>query len=216
MPRLPVLAFSALLLVPAIWRFAGGWAVVSVEHLPDYAVAGKPLTLTFTVLQHGVEPLKGLRPVVEARSGRFATRATAAAGKESGQYIVSVDLPEPGDWGLTIHSGFGESRLKLLPLRAIAASAQAPAPLTDAERGRQLFAAKGCVTCHVKDDPDSEGYLDIGPPLKGKHFEGAWLKQFLANPASMGPARYGKGMMPNLGLKQAEIASLSAYLNDGK
>ncbi len=34
--------------------FAGGWAIITLNEFPDYAVAGKPLNLTFSVRQHGV------------------------------------------------------------------------------------------------------------------------------------------------------------------
>ena len=39
----------------------GGWATISVEDLPDYLVAGQPARLTFTVRQHGVEPMNRCR-----------------------------------------------------------------------------------------------------------------------------------------------------------
>src|SRR5256885_9087581 len=65
-----------LLLVPAIApvsaasRYLGGWAVVTVDELPDYATVRQPLKLSFIVRQHGMRPLDGLRPRVEARSGK--------------------------------------------------------------------------------------------------------------------------------------------------
>ena len=51
-------------------HYLGGWAVVTVDDLPDYVVAGQPVRLSFVVRQHGMTPLDGLRPSVEARSGR--------------------------------------------------------------------------------------------------------------------------------------------------
>ena len=39
--------FLASLIAAAI----GGWAVITVEQLPDYVTAGQPVTLTFTVRQ---------------------------------------------------------------------------------------------------------------------------------------------------------------------
>jgi len=61
--------FLASLIAAAI----GGWAVITVEQLPDYVTAGQPVTLTFTVRQHGVTRLSGLKPSIEARSGDVTT-----------------------------------------------------------------------------------------------------------------------------------------------
>ena len=57
----------------------GGWAVVTVLKIPDAWAAGKPLILSWQVRQHGVSPLDGLRPVIEARSGLQVVKGTAAA-----------------------------------------------------------------------------------------------------------------------------------------
>src|SRR5205823_14195680 len=49
-------------------RHLGGWAVVTVDDLPDYVVVGQPVRLSFVVRQHGMRPLDGLRPRVEAKA----------------------------------------------------------------------------------------------------------------------------------------------------
>ena len=193
---------SALLLLPAL--ALGGWAVVTVEDLPDYVVAGKPLTLTFTVRQHGRTPLSGLSPRVEATSAGVEAKAEAVARGPVGQYQATLTLPQPGSWVITVHSGFGASKATLLPLPAVAPGSQ-PALLSEPERGARLFAAKGCVTCHVQ--------IAVGPDLKDKRFDPEFLRRFLADPSLL-PAAPGQSFgMPNLNLKPAEIASLVAYLN---
>ena len=207
------LLLPALLLLPGAPVLRGGWATITVDHLPDYAVVGKPLTLTFMVRQHGVTPLKGLRPTLEARAGRLQARAEATAGKTAGQYVVSVALPEAGDWTLTIHSGFGDSKLTLLPLRAQLAEAAAPAAPAEPELGRQLFVSKGCVGCHVRAEADLADGGEIGPSLTGKRYAADYLKRFLADPAIPDRPRSGTFVMPNLELKQAEISALVAFLN---
>jgi mono/diheme cytochrome c family protein len=164
------------------------------------------------VRQHGVEPLTDLHPVVEARSGRLEVRE--AARTDAGRYLASLTLPEPGNWTITIRSGFGNSRLTLLPIPVVPRGSVAPAPLAPIERGRLLFAAKGCVGCHVRNElGGAEDAPNFGPDLTGKTFEPGLLNRWLADPASMGPPRYGRGPMPNPRLKPAEIAALSAYLN---
>jgi len=47
---------------------AGGWAVITLDDLPDHAVAGKPIKLVFVVRQHGRTLLTGLQPRVRAIS----------------------------------------------------------------------------------------------------------------------------------------------------
>jgi mono/diheme cytochrome c family protein len=209
-PR-PIALAALLLALPVLWAFGGGWAVVTLESLPEYAVAGQPLTLTFTVRQHGEEPINGLRARVDARLDGREVSALATPTREAGQYVASLTLPGPGDWRIRIGSGFGNSALNLKPLRTIAAGARAPAALADEERGEQLFVAKGCVMCHTQAGVDG-AIGKVGPELTGKRFETAFLTRFLADPASAGPPRYGNGPMPKLGLKQAEIVALAAFL----
>ena len=199
-----------LFLAPWIAALVGGWAAITVEQLPDYVAAGQPDTLTFTVRQHGVTRLTGLRPSIEARSGDVTTTALAAPGRETGQYVSTFTLPRAGEWTITIHSGFLNSHVTLLPLQAIAPGATTPLALPERERGRRLFVAKGCVTCHIHGDVAGSGVVAVGPELTDRRLPADYLKQFLANPAiapQSGPAR-----MPNLGLEPQEIAALAEFL----
>ena len=43
-----------LLALPAFAFAAGGWAIITVEDLPEYLVADQPTEISFTVLQHGM------------------------------------------------------------------------------------------------------------------------------------------------------------------
>ena len=74
----------------------GGWAAITVENVPDYVVARQPLDLSFMVRQHGVRPLSGLSPTVEAKSGSRQLTVAAVPGSETGQYTASLTVPEPG------------------------------------------------------------------------------------------------------------------------
>jgi cytochrome c2 len=198
----------ALLLLPLIGVY-GGWAVTTVEDLPDYGVVRQPLNLTFTVRQHGVTKLSNLEPRVEARAGGVTAAAVAEPGKEAGQYTARLVLPQAGEWTITIHSGFMGSRVTLVPLQAIDAGAQAPVALSAADRGRRLFVAKGCVTCHLHRDVSGSGVVAVGPELTNRRLAPEYLQRFLADPSMIGSAN----RMPNLNLKSAEIASLIAFLN---
>jgi mono/diheme cytochrome c family protein len=195
------------LLMPAFMTHAGGWAVITVDELPDFAVAGKATTLSYMVRQHGEEPIEHLRGRVEAVSGRAKVSATVRPTATRGRYEASLALPRAGEWTITIRSGFGKSDITLLPLAAVDPGARLTRTASDGERGERLFVAKGCVTCHVQ--------IPVGPKLDGKRFDTAYLAGFLANPKRVPPVR-GQAEMPNLGLQPREIASLVAYLNGGR
>ena len=201
-------ALPVLLAVPLIAAY-GGWAAITVEDLPDYGVARQPLTLTFTVRQHGVTKLSDLEPRVEASGAGTNAAAAAVAGKDEGQYVARLVLPQPGEWSITIHSGFGNSRVTLEPMQVIEPAAQAPTALAAADRGRRLFVAKGCLTCHVHGDVSGSGVVAVGPELTGRRLAPEYLRRFLADPSMIGSAN----RMPNLNLKQPEIAALIAFLN---
>jgi hypothetical protein len=188
----------------------GGWAVTVVDDLPDYAVVGQPLTLTFTVRSHGLRPLEGLKPRVEAL-GHGETRTYTAESRGSifrrYRYTTTIALPRAGDWIITIHSGVGSGRATLVPLKAVAPGPPAPPALSEAERGRRLFAAKGCFTCHVE--------MRTGPDLYSKRYTKGYVSQVLADPDRVFAGRQGTFRMPNLDLKPYEIAALAAYLTAG-
>lgn len=193
----------------------GGWASITVDDLPDYVVARRPVTLAFIVRQHGVRPLTGLTPTVEAKMGSLAATATATPLAEPGRYSVALTVADTGEWTITINSGFGNSRVTLAPIRAIAPGAAAPRPLAEAERGRRLFVAKGCVTCHMYKGL-SENSIAVGPELTEMRLAPEFLSRFLADPAAVLPPKPNGYGMPNLGLKGAEIAALVAFLNAGR
>lgn len=204
-----LLLLVALPVHPGAW---GGWATITLEDLPDYVVAEQPVPLTFTVRQHGNNLLRGLRPRVEAEAAGLETGAAATA-TGAGQYTATLTLPQAGEWTVTIHSGFGKSRATLLPLRAIDAGTLAPRAVPESERGRRLFVAKGCVTCHLHREVGGRNEsIAVGPELTGRRFAADYLKLFLANPAIKASGRNGERPMPNLNLKPLEIAALAAFI----
>ena len=208
-------ALPVALALPIAAAAFGGWATITVEDLPDRVTARQPVTLTFIVRQHGKEPLNGLRPRIDARAGDFAATADARAGQARGQYVASLTLPEPGPWTVTIHSGFGNSRVTLAPLTVVApgATATATTASASADRGARLFVAKGCVTCHLHRGVDGSGVVEVGPELTdvGQRLAPDYVRRFLADPSIKPPTGRSEGM-PNLGLKEAEIAALTAFL----
>ena len=205
----------AALLFPAFGPSAprGGWAVITVEDLPAHLTVGQPTNLRFTVRQHGFTLLGDLRPRIEAVMG--STRATVGApvGTATGGYTANLTVPKAGEWTVTIHSGFGPSRVTLVPIRAVDAGASAVPAIPQRERGRSLFVAKGCVTCHVHEEAKADLSVAVGPALTGRRYPAEYLARFLANPASAVAERPNAAKMPNLGLKEREIAALVTFLN---
>ena len=204
----PIRTVVPALILSGVMNHAGGWAVITVDSLPDHVVAGKPLEFTFVVRQHGHTPLDMLRGTVEARSAGEATvtvRAVAVA--KLGGYGARIVLPKPGEWTITIKSGFMNTSVTLLPLTVVAEGSNLTRTMADQERGERLFTSKGCVTCHVR--------IRVGPVLDGKRFDPTYLARFLADPSIAPPAPNGD-KMPNLGLQQREIASLVTYLNSDR
>lgn len=211
-PLLRVLPLSATF-AAAAWAW-GGWAVVTLDDLPDAVTAAKPVTLTFTVRQHGHTPLDNLRPSIDAVPARGGDhiRADAVPAGGKGRYSSTLTLPDTGQWRLTVNSGWGSSHIDLEPMVVIGAGQAAPT-YTAAQRGRQLFAAKGCVTCHVHGDVAGSGVVQVGPALTQLRLPADFLQKFLADPSILPPSQQTNGGMPNLSLKPAEIAALVAFIN---
>jgi len=191
----------------------GGYAVVSVAKIPDGWVTNKPLQLSWQTRQHGITALYGLKPTLEARSGSRAVEGTTWEFNENGTrgYRGSITFPGTGDWQVTIVSGFMRSKAVLVPFKVVDSQKDVPV-LSEAERGRRLFASQGCVTCHTHRDVGIIGELSTyGPDLSERQFPATYLAQFLNNP-SIKPPTSGE-QMPNLYLKDKDIAPLIAFIN---
>lgn len=200
--KLRLLLVPALVVVPVVPVALGGWAVVTVENPPEALVAGVPYEMEYTVRQHGVTLVSDMKGRVEAVSGSRRVMADARGGAP-GKYTARLTIPEPGDWTITVHSGFGPGKTTMVPLR-VAKAGRPVAVMPEAERGRHLFASKGCMVCHVE--------LKVAPDPRDGEYDAAFVRQILADPRSVPRRRATGPEMPNLGLKPAEIAALTAYL----
>jgi mono/diheme cytochrome c family protein len=201
---LPLLVMCAI--VTAL--YAGGWAVITLNDLPDYSIAGRPLTLTFTVRQHGVTLLSNLQPSVKATApAGLSAKAIAVPGVNPGEYQAALTLPQAGEWTITIDSGFNSSAVTLPPLKVIEAGSPTPTAFSPMTRGLRLFAAKGCVGCHRHVEVNPERTTDAKFDLTSRRFPPDYLAKFLADPSIK------TAEMPNLHLKPAEIDALAAFIN---
>jgi hypothetical protein len=70
-----------------------------LDELPRNIVAGRPLTISFTLLQHGRTPLDGLEPKIIAnlyKEQEFVLHAEPDG--KPGHYTVTVTFPKEGEW----------------------------------------------------------------------------------------------------------------------
>ena len=94
-----------LALAVSIPAFAGGWAVITLDELPTDVVAGEPLTVGFTVRQHGITLMDGLYPTVRATlSGDEQFVVDAEPDGKPGHYTAALTFPKAGNWNWTIQA----------------------------------------------------------------------------------------------------------------
>jgi cytochrome c551/c552 len=203
-------ALATVLTLTIATTYAGGWAVTTIEHLPQQFVVGQPTPLKFSVRQHGMRLLSGLNSSVTATLA--SGRAIRFAGRSEGEgyYSASLAFPEPGEWTITVYSGFGPGALTLMPVKVVAAGT-APRSIPAADRGQQLFIAKGCNTCHYHDATKTRPIVPVAADLTDKRYSDALLTKILQDPTIVQPT--GIWTMPNLNLDQQEVAALVAFIN---
>lgn len=135
------------LLVFPLGALAGGWAVVTLDSLPEEPRAGQTLSLGFMVRQHGKEPIDRafgtelMIPRLMATNTDTGTTLNINSRKEGplGHFVVDVTFPEAGNWEWQIQPGpFMATKLgtlTILPAVATAtqsASVAQPAPAVSA------------------------------------------------------------------------------------
>jgi hypothetical protein len=214
-----LLGFVALLTLVCV-AYSDGGDRVTVKDFPDFAVAGKPLNLTFMVWVPSMEPITGLHPVVRAIRAKGRTvKAVAKPTAATGEYTASLILPEPGDWVIAFDAEY-ENAATLPRLKVIAPGESAPRAFSIATRGSRLFTSKGCNGCHLHPEV-KDGHL-YGPDLTSSRFDAEYLRKFLADPSiTPAPAEVcskdrsfcgSPYAMPNLNLRDAEIEALVTFI----
>ena len=115
-----ILAVAALfaLAAPAL---AGGWAITTVDTLPQEFRAGETYTIGFTILQHGTMPFEGAETEIRVISTTTRERHTFAGRPEGakGHYVAEVRVPSAGEWRWEVQPGWFEKQdlglLNVLP-----------------------------------------------------------------------------------------------------
>jgi hypothetical protein len=211
------LLLAGVVIVPGSAFMFGGWAVTTVEDVPEYAVAGRPLDLKYTVRQHGMTPLGGLNGKVVVRDAAGAVKNFGAvpALTSDGGYQASITFDRPGTYDVRINDGFTQLGGQMLPLKVVAAGPPVPAPMSAYDRGHQLYLAKGCATCHSHQLTEEIFTSKAGPDLSEPKFAASYLTRFLTDPATKKDWKTAN-RMPNLGLRPAEVTALVAFLNQDR
>ena len=222
MRRASAILGMGILLIAATPTAFGGWAVVTLEDVPEYLEVGKPTTLSFKIRQHGLNILYDRSPTVTVRSANAGflsgllrrDRIAAVQGATAGVYQATITPSDTGEVSVTINTDLFRWKVELLPFSVVAAD-DPPPRLSPHDRGLQLFADKGCATCHLKSDPELAGWqvIQVGPDLTDRSYPADWLAQKLADPAQYRGATTNGMTMPNLGLDDREIDALVAFLN---
>lgn len=98
----------------------GGWATISVDSYPTRVAVNRPIPLAFLIKQHGVKPMVGLKPTVQAvAEGQDTVIVKAKATKDDGRYSAVLRLPKTAEWTVTVIAGFHESKTVLSPIQAL-------------------------------------------------------------------------------------------------
>jgi hypothetical protein len=128
-------AVLAVVLLPLSAR-AGGWAVVTLDSVPQAPHAGQAFSLGFMVRQHGVTPIDApygqgavMTPVLTARNADTGETVAINARKEGsiGHFVVDVAFPSAGSWSWVITPApFTGTTFE--PLTVVPPGAVAPAP----------------------------------------------------------------------------------------
>jgi len=283
-----------LTLAFAVPVFAGGWAVITLDELPTGVVAGEPLTIGFTVLQHGKTPMTGLDPTITATLSKDEQLTFFAEPEgKAGHYTATLTFPKEGNWEWFIQAFTMDQAMPVLSVGApVVVSVSQPAVKTEPgktapisplvivrvlalgigliglvvafrrksrlavaltifcllvgiasfitgtsqtpeveaqskpssetlsdtsisqiELGRQLFIAKGCITCHVNSKAArvSEYWtIEMGATNLSKFSAHPdVLRMRLQDPSSV----KSDTQMPKLELSDAEIEALIVFIN---
>ena len=191
----------------------GGWAVVTVDDLPQSFTVGQPTTFAFSIRQHGVSLLDKLTPTLVAvdEKGESAGVTATATHDGEGHYVAKLTVPRPGHWSVTINTSFMNNRVKLYPIPAVVAG-QRVKDVAVADVGQSLYVAKGCVGCHIHGAVTGYPAMNVGPNLTPKRYQAEYLAKLLVDPSiARTPGQQNK--MPALGLKPAEVSALVAFIN---
>jgi hypothetical protein len=126
-----------LLLVAAPAAQAGGWATAGLSSTPAGTAPGAPWVVDITVLQHGVTPMRDVKPTVTISSGDATKTFAAKPTGKPGVYRAAVVFPTAGTWDYEVYDGFVDEPHTYPPVQI--AGAPPTAAATGADSGPNLL-----------------------------------------------------------------------------
>jgi mono/diheme cytochrome c family protein len=107
--KISIAAVFALFLVLSLMipAFGGGWAVATLDRLPERVIAGEPVSIGFMLRGHGVTPVTTGGLSIEANHVESGERlsASAASGDSEGHYTAVLTFPRSGAWEWGVSMG---------------------------------------------------------------------------------------------------------------
>ena len=135
--RIPsIVGFTIVLLLVFVFPvFAGGWAVITLDELPNNIVAGTPLSISFMVRQHGRTPMSDLTPTITAHLSNSTEAIVVEAKPEgkTGHYVAALTFPKAGNWEWRIQAFTMDQPMPVLSVSAPVASASQPVTKTESK-----------------------------------------------------------------------------------
>lgn len=101
-----VLTLVLSLALPTLVQ-AGGWAVVTLDEMPQNVIAGQPYPLGMMGRQHGITPMTVDKLTIEAHHADTGEKLTFTAkpDQQPGHYQVELLFPISGVWEWSVSTG---------------------------------------------------------------------------------------------------------------
>lgn len=107
-----ILAAALIAVATASTALAGGWAITTVDSMPEEFDAGGTYAIEYTVRQHGQHPADAgpSHVTLQNPEGKQSLRFDAE-NLGNGRYRVEITLPTEGIWTWEVAHGFGPQSL---------------------------------------------------------------------------------------------------------
>jgi hypothetical protein len=151
--KITAIALSILLaLMFTVPAFAGGWATVTLDVYPTNVVAGESFQIGFTILQHGVTPVRGITPIISGTltGAKESISVMAVEEGEPGHYVADLNFPKAGEWSWKIDS-FGVQAMPTLSVAepTVAQTSSEPSPVSNLPLPSMLASGLGIASVLV-------------------------------------------------------------------
>ena len=218
-----------LVLMTVLVAEAGGWAVITLDELPEQITAGQAFSIGFTVRQHGQTLRSDLKPIVRFDRSDAKESFEVAAQRQGGEghYLAEIKFPSAGQWNWKVDIEQFGMITQPLPTLAVQAGQAGAVPskaqpsvvawIVEFVRAlRRAMADEGSVTAPVSLTAAKTAQVD----------EAAWGKALFsakgcvmchthaAVKAQNGPFGFGDVQPPNLSEKMYSAEYLHLWLHD--